>query len=89
MAGNYLTFIVFKAKLTSKTIDYENVPLKRVEKARSPLVQVKSIGQPSTFSPTRKHSTTLTATSFPGCLLFPSPGNEVVVDCFFLDFIQL
>ena len=44
MAGNYLSFI---AKLTSKTIDYENVPLERVEKASSPLVQVKSIGQPS------------------------------------------
>ena len=43
---NYLTFI---AKLTSKTIDYENVPLERVEKTRSPLVQVKSIGQPSHF----------------------------------------
>ena len=36
----------FITKLTSKTIDYENVPLERVEKARSPLVQVKSIGQP-------------------------------------------
>ena len=42
--GNYLTSI---AKLTIKTIDYENVPLERVEKALSPLVQVKSIGQPS------------------------------------------
>ena len=43
-AGNYLISI---AKVTIKTIDYENVPLERVEKALSPLVQVKSIGQPS------------------------------------------
>ena len=43
-AGNYLISI---AKVTIKTIDYENVPLERVEKVLSPLVQVKSIGQPS------------------------------------------
>ena len=43
-AGNYSISI---AKLTIKTIDYENVPLERVEKALSPLVHVKSIGQPS------------------------------------------
>ena len=41
-AGNFLTSV---AKHTSKTIDYENIPLERVEKALSPLVQVKGIGQ--------------------------------------------
>ena len=48
-AGNYLTSV---AKHTSKTI--ENVPLERVEKALSLLVQVKSIGQPSNLIQTKK-----------------------------------